>query len=111
MQLFLWPNFEKAGWTVKEFQRKVRRKDSDLHYFGQANIDVSATSTLIYTKVQNSPAWKEQEPTVSGLMNALRVLEQSKITTSQGLLMDEADPLKGKSGFIIWVNPKLDGPK
>ena len=89
----------------------MRHKDSDLHLPNFDYADVSITSTLIYTKVNNSEESKEQESQVQGLLNAIRVLEQTHMSTAQGLLLDEKDPLKNKSGFIVWVNPKQDGPK
>lgn len=111
VDLFLWPNFEKAGWKMRRFTRSLRHKDSDLQLPGFSYADVSITSTLIYTKIQHSEEWKEQESQMEGLLGAIRVLEQAHVTTGQGLVMDERDPLKNKSGFIVWVNPKQDGPK
>jgi hypothetical protein len=111
VQLFLWNNVVKAGWKVNAFTRNVRHKDSDLHLPGLNSADVSVTSTLLYTEVQKSPAWKEQEQQITELLAAIRVLEQENMATNQGLLVDENDPLRNKKGFIIWVNPKQDGPK
>jgi hypothetical protein len=111
ISLFLSNNFFKAGWKVNEFRRNARHKDSDLQLPGHSSADVSVTSTLLYTEVQKSSAWKEQEQQMTGLLVAIRVVEQANMVTSQGLLIGKNDPLRNKRGFIIWVNPKQDGAK